>query len=294
MTECTERSEGREGMPTEHSMTTTVVRAGHGPLHVARIGWARGVLEVREFFRQRESVVFTLAFPVIFLLIFGSILNFPIQGGIKFTQYFAPGIMAVGLFGASFQTLAIQIAVERDKGILKRLEGTPMPPQAYFIGKIVMVFATVVLEIAILLVISVALGKVSLPSDWHRWLTMTWVTLIGVAAGSMLGIAFSSVPRSGKAAPAVVTPVALILQFISGVYFVFTGFPKPLQYIGAFFPLKWIAQGYRSVFLPESYAPYEPAHGWEHGRTALILAAWAVFGLLLALRTFRWRTARDA
>jgi ABC-2 type transport system permease protein len=79
-------------------------------------------------------------------------------------------------------------------------------------------------EIVILLGISVALGKVSLPSDWHRWVTMLWVTLLGVAAGSILGIAFSSLARSGKAAPAVVTPVALILRSVSGVYFVFTGF----------------------------------------------------------------------
>ncbi len=274
--------------------TTTVVRAGHGPVHVARLGWARGIIELKDFFRQRESVVFTLAFPVILLLIFGSILNFPIQGGLNFTQYFAPGIIAVGLFGASFQTLAIQIAVERDKGILKRLEGTPMPPQSYFLGKIVMVLVTVVLEIVILLGISVALGKVTLPSDWHRWVTMLWVTLLGVAAGSILGIAFSSVPRTGKSAPAVVTPIALILQFISGVYFVFTQFPKWLQPIGAVFPLKWIAQGYRSVFLPDSYGQYEAGGGWEHGRTALVLGAWAVVGLLLAARTFRWRAGRNA
>ena len=270
-----------------------VVRAGHGPAHVARIGWARGVLEIREFFRQRESVVFTLAFPVILLLIFGSILNFRIEGGLNFTQYFAPGIIAVGLFGASFQTLAIQIAIERDKGILKRLEGTPMPPAAYFIGKGLMVLTTVVLEIIVLLAVSVALGKVTLPTDWHRWVTLTWVTLLGVAAGSALGIAYSSLARDAKSAPAVVTPVALILQFISGVYFVFTQFPRPLQYIGAFFPLKWIAQGYRSVFLPDSYAPFEAAGNWEHGRIALVLGAWTILGLVLTLRTFRWRNGRD-
>jgi ABC-2 type transport system permease protein len=274
--------------------TTAPVRAGHGIVHVARIGWARGILEVREFFRQRETVVFTVAFPVILLLIFGSILTFPIEGGINFTQYFAPGIMAVGLFGASFQTLAIQIAIERDKGILKRLEGTPMPPASYFIGKGILVLVSVLLEVFILLAISVALGKVSLPTDWHRWVTMAWVTLLGVAAGSILGIAFSSLARNAKSAPAVVTPVALILQFISGVYFVFTGFPKFLQYTGAFFPLKWIAQGYRSVFLPESYAYQEPAHSWEHGRIALVLGAWAVVGLLFAIRTFRWRNSRNA
>ena len=277
-------------------MTTTAVpaRAGRGPAHIAKIGWERGKLEVKEFFRQRESVVFTVAFPVILLFIFGSILNYNIDGGIKFSQYFVPGIIASGLFGVCFQTVAIQIAIERDKGILKRLRGTPMPPTSYFFGKIVMIFTLVVLETAVLLAIASALGKVTLPSDWHKWVTFAWVTVLGTVAGSLLGIAFSSVPRSGKAAPATVTPIALVLQFLSGVYFVFTGLPQWLQHVGALFPLKWIAQGYRSVFLPDSFATQEPAHHWEHGRIALILALWAVGGLVLTLRTFRWRSSRDA
>jgi len=269
-------------------------KAGQGPAYTAKIGWLRGQLEIKEFFRQRESVVFTMAFPVILLLIFGSVLNYDIKGGINFSNYFVPGILASGLFGVAFQTLAIQIAVERDKGVLKRLEGTPMPPAAYFIGKVVMVLTLVVAESVILLAIAKALGKVDFPSDWHKWLTFTWVTVLGAAAGSLLGIAFSSVPRTGKAAPAVVTPIALVLQFLSGVYFVFTSLPQYLQHIGAFFPLKWIAQGYRSVFLPEFMAKQEAAQTWEPGRTALILAVWSVAGLFLALRTFRWRAGRDA
>jgi ABC-2 type transport system permease protein len=273
---------------------TTAVRVPTGPLHAARIGWERARLEVKEFFRQRESVVFTLAFPVILLLIFGEVLNYTIPGNISFSQYFVPGILASGLFGVCFQTVAIQIAIERDKGILKRLQGTPMPPSAYFIGKILMVLVMVVLETVVLLVISSALGKVSLPSDGGKWLTFVWVTLLGVAAGSLLGIAFSSVPKSGKSAPATITPLALVLQFLSGVYFVFTSLPGWLQHVGAFFPLKWIAQGYRSVFLPDSFAQQEAAHHWEHGRIALVLGVWAVGGLFLVLRTFRWRTTKDA
>jgi ABC-2 type transport system permease protein len=274
--------------------TQTVPVVGHGAGHALRIGWLRGKLEIKEFFRQGESVVFTLAFPVILLLIFGSVLNYPIPGNIHFGQYFVPGILASGLFGVAFQTLAIQIAVERDKGVLKRLEGTPMPPSAYFIGKIMMVLILVVLESIVLLVIGSILGKVSMPNDWHRWLTFGWVTVLGVIAGSLLGIAFSSLARSGKSAPAVVTPVALVLQFMSGVYFVFTQLPKYLQVVGAFFPLKWIAQGYRSVFLPDSMGQYEAAHGWEHGMTAIVLALWMVAGLLFALRTFRWRSHADS
>jgi ABC-2 type transport system permease protein len=275
-------------------MSTVAVRAGHGPAFAARIGWERGKLELREFFRTRESVVFTLTFPVILLLFFTQVVSYPIPGGLTFSQYFVPGVLAVGLFGASFQTLAIQISIEREKGILKRLEGTPMPPSAYFIGKIIMVFAVVLMETAILLGVSAAMGKVKLPTEPGKYLTWLWITVLGVAAGAVLGMAFSSVARSGKAAPAVVTPVALVLQFISGVYFVFAAAPSWLQISASIFPLRWIAQGYRSVFLPDSYASQEAAGTWEHGRTALVLGAWAVLGLLVTIRTFRWRNGRDA
>jgi ABC-2 type transport system permease protein len=280
-------------MTTATAPSTTPV--ARGPVHALAIGWLRGKLEVKEFFRQRESVVFTLAFPVILLLIFGSVFSYTIDNtDVAFARYFVPGILATGLFGVAFQTLAIQIAVERDKGVLKRLEGTPMPPSSYFIGKIVMVLTMVILESIILLAIAELLGKVSLPTDWHRWVTFVWVTVLGTAAGSVAGIAFSSIPRTGKAAPAVVTPVALVLQFMSGVYFVFTTVSKPLQTVGAIFPLKWIAQGYRSVFLPQRLVVLEPTKtSWEHGRIALVLALWLIAGTFLALRTFRWRTRKD-
>lgn len=279
---------------TRPTARTTAARAATGPAHTARIGWERGRLEVKEFFRQRESVVFTLAFPVMLLLLFGAIIGgYPIEGGLTFAQYFVPGILAAGLFGVAFQTLAIQIAIERDKNILKRLRGTPMPPAAYFLGKIIMVLAMVVLESAVLLVIAGVLGKVRMPSTVHAWSTFAWVTLLGTAAGALLGIAFSSIPRTGRAAPATITPLALVLQFISGVYFVFTTQPQWLQHVGAFFPLKWIAQGYRSVFLPAAYAAHEPAGAWELGRTALVLAVWSVGGLFFALRTFRWQRRDD-
>jgi len=106
-------------------------------------------------------------------------------------------------------------------------------------------------------------------------------------------VAFSSVARTGRSAPAMVTPVALVLQFTSGVFFVFTQLPTWMQQIAAVFPLKWMTQGMRSVFLPDSFAAEEPAGSWELGRVALILAVWCVAGLVLCLLTFRWTTRRD-
>jgi ABC-2 type transport system permease protein len=109
----------------------------------------------------------------------------------------------------------------------------------------------------------------------------------------LLGIAFSSLPRSGKSASAVVIPVVLVLQFISGVFFLYSDIPGWLRTIAEIFPLKWMAQGMRSVFLPDSMAAVEVSGSWQHGPTALILVGWTIGGLVLFLRTFRWRRRDD-
>ncbi len=268
----------------------TPVPAGFG--QAVRIGLLRGRLEVLQFFRGRESVVFSFLFPVILLVIFGSIFDQQIAPGVTFTQYFVAGMIAAGLFTTSFQVLAIQIPIERDRGVLKRLAGTPMPRSAYFIGKIIMVLVSSLLEITVLLTVATLFYDIRLPTTPQRWATFAWVVVLGIAACTLCGIAFSSLPREGKRAPAMVTPVALVLQFISGVFFVYTELPGWMQQIAALFPLKWITQGMRSVFLPDSFAVNEPAGSWESGRIALVLVAWVVLGLVLCLRTFRW-TGRE-
>jgi ABC-2 type transport system permease protein len=252
------------------------------------LGLSRGELEIKQFLRSRESVVFTMLFPVILIVIFGAVFNRQITPGVTFTQYFVTGMIASGLMSVGFQSLAIQIPIERDRGVLKRLRGTPMPPAAYFVGKVVMVLAVGVAETVILLLVAVAFYHVSLPRGLDRWLTFGWVSLLGITACTLCGIAYSSLVRTGRGAPAVVTPVALVLQFISGVFFVFTDLPKWMQQVAALFPLKWMCQGMRSVFLPESFAARETAHSWELGRVALVLGAWCVGGLVLCLLTFRW------
>ncbi len=244
------------------------------------------------FFRQRDSMVFTFLFPVILLFIFGSAFSGDIAPGVSFTQYFAAGMIASGIALSSFQSLAIGIAVERDEGTLKRLRGTPMPPLAYFVGKIGLVLVTSVVQFAVLLVIGTLFFGLDLPSSADLWLRFAWLFLLGIAAGTTLGIAYSSVPRSSRSAAAVVSPVVIVLQFVSGIFFVYSALPSWMQAVGALFPLKWIAQGMRSVFLPDSFASQEVG-GWQLPQAALVLGAWAVVGLLLCARTFRW-LRRDA
>ena len=115
------------------------------------LGIRRGGLEMRQFARQRESVVFTLLFPVILLIIFGSVFKDTIAPGVTFSQYFVAGMIASGLVNTGFQALAITIPLEREFGALKRLRGTPMPASSYFIGKAILVCVSTVIQIVMLL-----------------------------------------------------------------------------------------------------------------------------------------------
>ncbi len=265
-----------------------------------RLAGARASTELRIFFRERDSLIFVFFFPTMFLLLFAALMGgiditegMDVPVAVNFKQYFLPGMVATGLIYTGFQNLAVSIPVERDQGVLKRLRGTPLPPAAYFVGKVFQVYAVSVVQIGLLLAVARFVLGIPLPTDAHSWLTFAWVFALGVAVCTVLGMAFSSVPRTGKSAGAVVIPVVLILQFLSGIYFPFSQIPAWVQTFSGFFPLRWIAQAMRSVFLPDFMVAQEPGQTWGLGTGALVMGAWLVVGLALAFRFFRWQARKD-
>ncbi|PTA45815.1 ABC transporter permease [Micromonospora sp. RP3T] len=280
-------------MTTTTKPTAPVVAAPARRTGAGALALRQGRLEITQFLRSRESVVFTMGFPIIMILIFAAIFSDEIAPGVSYTQYFITGMIATGLMTVSFQNLGIWIPIERDRGVLKRYRGTPMPKWVWFAGKVIMVVVIGVAETALLLAVSVALFDLDLPQTAAKWLTFGWVAVLGVTACTLCGIAISSLARTARSGSAVVTPVALVLQFISGVFFVFTSLPTWMQQVAAIFPLKWMCQGLRSVFLPDSFGAQEPGGSFELGTVALVLGAWCVIGLILCLTTFRWTTRRD-
>jgi ABC-2 type transport system permease protein len=197
-------------------------------------------------------------------------------------------MVAAGVMLTSFQSMALSVAVERDDGTLKRLRATPMPPVSYFLGKVGLLASTSLAQFALLIAVAKIGFGVQLPSDAGHWATFIWVFLLGVASGTVLGIAYSSMASSSRSVGAIVIAPTLILQFISGVYFAFTDLPDWLKQVASVFPLKWIAQGMRSVFFPDELASLEMAGAWEHGRTVVVLGVWGLAGLVLCVLTFRW------
>lgn len=270
---------------------TTGTTNRFGPARTIRLGIRRIGFELRQYFRAGDQVFFTFLFPTVMYLIFATIFTGDVGQGpdaVSMATYYLPGLVAGGILLSGVQGLSIEIAVEKSDGTLKRLGSTPLSPVTYFLGKIGQVFVTAILQIGLLMAVAVILYRVDLPTDPEAWARFAWVFVLGLLCCSLLGIALSSVPRSGKTASAVVIPVVLLLQFVSGVYIAFSTLPEWLQNVSAVFPLKWIAQGMRSALLPDSFRAAEQGGDWQLGLVALAIGVWLIIGAVLGRATFRW------
>lgn len=265
----------------------------NAPARILRLTWERTRIELKQFFRTPEQVFFTFLLPVLFVLIFSTIFSGEIDGPpgtekVEFAQYFVPGMIAAGIMSATFASLATTISIEQHDGLLRRLSGTPLPRSAYFGGKVGLALFTAALEVVLILGIGVALYGVNLPTEPEKWLAFVAVFIAGVSACSLLGIAYTRLIRSSSGAAAIVQPPYLVLQFISGVFLQFSQVPPFLQAIASIFPLKWMVQGFRYVFLPDWVAVDDYGGQWHMDLVLLVLAVWLVVSFVAARLWFRW------
>ena len=262
------------------------------------LGASRIGMETKTYFRSPDTLFFTFLFPFVMLAIFSAAFSAQGEVGppgseISVGAYYLPGMIAAGILLSGVQNLAVDIALEKSNGTLKRLGATPLSPMAYFMGKIGQVFVTGVLQAGLLLLAGRLVLGIDLPTEPEKWVTFAWVFALGLVTSALVGIALSALPRSGKSATAVVIPTVLLLQFMSGVYLQWNMLPAWLQDIAGLFPVKWIAQGMRSVFLPEGWEVLEQQESWNLPGIAIALGIWLVVGVVLSRLTFRW-IRRDA
>jgi ABC-2 type transport system permease protein len=254
-----------------------------------QIGFSRVIPELKMFYRRPEQVALTFSMPAVICLLLGSIFsaNLP-DSDISTGAVIAASMLAYGILSTSFINLGISIAADRDTGALRRLRGTPTTASSYFIGKIMLVAIVSFAEAVILLSVGVFVFGLRLPSDVFGWFTLTWVFVLGIVSCSLLGIFISNFASNAVSAAVLTNGPAVGLQFLSGTYVPLMMLPTWMLIVGSIFPVKWMAQGFRSVLLPAQMVAFEPAGSWEHGRAFLVLAAWSLGGLIACLYAFRW------
>jgi ABC-2 type transport system permease protein len=259
----------------------------------ARIGLSRIVAELKMFYRRPEQMALTFSMPAVICLLLGSIFSATLPGTDTSTgAVIAASMLAYGILSTSFINLGVSIAADRETGALRRLRGTPATASSYFIGKIMLVAIVSLAEAVILLLVGVLVFRLHLPTSVFGWFTLTWVFILGIVSCSLLGIFVSNLASNALSAAVITNGPAVGLQFVSGTYVPLMVLPTWMLIVGSFFPVKWMAQGFRSVLLPPQMVAFEPAGSWEHGRIFLVLAAWSIVGLLACVSVFRWSDKR--
>ncbi|OBB45841.1 MULTISPECIES: ABC transporter permease [unclassified Mycobacterium] len=254
-----------------------------------RIGWSRIVPELKMFYRRPEQMVLTFSMPAVICLLLGSIFSAKLPDNETSTgAVIAASMLAYGILSTSFVNLGISIAADRETGALRRLRGTPATASSYFIGKIALVAVVSFAEAVLLLIVGVFVFGLHLPTDAVGWFTLAWVSILGIVSCSLLGIFISNLASNAVSAAVLTNGPSVALQFVSGTYVPLMILPAWMLVIGSLFPVKWMAQGFRSVLLPAEMVALEPAGSWEHWRIFLVLAAWSVAGLVGCLAVFRW------
>jgi ABC-2 type transport system permease protein len=176
------------------------------------------------FWRNREAAFFSFLFPILLLVLIGSVYGDEPIEGVSAPTFLLIGLLGYGVAANAFAALAITLVVRREAGLLKRVRGTPLGPGAYLSA----VIGSTVVVIALQVAAQLFLGVYVLDADWpERPLLFAFAILLGAAAFAALGIAITTVVRTAEGSSAVVNAIYLPMAFISGVFFSTHLLPRP-------------------------------------------------------------------
>jgi ABC-2 type transport system permease protein len=249
-------------------------------LALRQTGWALIMV-----LRVRENVVFTLAFPIVLLVLFCSIFGaggdttaLPGGGRISAEGYFTGAMAAYAITSTAFSALAISLVNQRETGQLKRLRGTPLPSWVFVVAQMLRVILLSIVIVTVLLAIGALVFGVSLDAEAIARIAVFGA--LGTATMSALAMALTAVTRSADTVSTVAPFIAVMLSFISGVFLPIELLPDWLATLGGVLPLAPLAEGLHRALVQDG--------GGLAVGNLLVPAAWALGGLVVAVRWFRW------
>jgi ABC-2 type transport system permease protein len=242
---------------------------------------------IKSVLRNQRALVFTIAFPIVLLVLFNSIFahgseTTTLTRGLELDEdaYFTAGILAYTIMLSAFSTMAIGLTAQRESGQLKRLRGTPLPPSIFMVAQVVRAILLILFMTVVLLLIGHFAYDVHFPGDTFGGFIVYLV--VGTATMCILGIALTAVTPTAESAATIAPFTAVLLSFVSGVFIPVSELPNWLQEIGRVFPLAHLSDG-----LQTTLAPATTGSGLS-GTNLGVLGLWALAGLVVAVRKFSW------
>ena len=241
--------------------------------------WRQYRLERRLFWRNPSAAFFNFLLPLLFLVAGGLILH----GNQSQLNKLVPAIAGMSVMSTTFTALAYNIVFLRERGVLKRIRGTPLPTISYLGG----VAANAVTNTALQVTIVVVAGRVFFGIGWPKdWLELLVFVTAGVVCFAALGVAFAHAIPNFESTAAYVNAVFLPVVFVSFYVFDASGAPQFLRTIAEALPLYPLIHGLSGALVSgTSLATSISDLG--------VIAVWALFGIWLAIRGFSWEQRQN-
>lgn len=278
---------------TRNSTSTSTSTAPARWVAIARGALRQTVIEVR-IQMLSPMVASWLIMPGIGLLVLWFLRDSDVMGSeVSLAQLGIPGLLAMTIVTNGLIGIAGQLITERDDGTLLRAKAVPGGMPSRLIGDVFVNIGTALGPMLVLL----ALGGFLIPDIWPTgpvaWLTLLWVSILGLFATLPLGAVFGAMLRT----PALLWTTALGtygLLAISGIFYPLQALPGWVQTIAQALPVYWTGLGLRHALLPDAAVALEIGQSWRVLQTAGMLGLWTVIGLAVAPAALRRMARRQS
>jgi ABC-2 type transport system permease protein len=237
-------------------------------------------METKLFLRDPLCTFFTMAFPLMYLFLFGFISGnepTPMYGGRNMIEAVIPNLtaMIISMMGLTFIT--VTMATYREKGILRRLRTTPVSPLVLLVAQLVVVFAMTCLGMLLL----VAAGKIF-------YNIAIQVNVFNVLAGFVLsslcffgiGFVLAGILPSARTAQIVGMVLLYPMILLSGAFFSLDLLPEGVQKVANYLPLTYVVNLLNGLWYGEPWR--------DHWLNVVVLSSILVLSVIVSIKAFQW------
>src|SRR3990170_5997257 len=238
------------------------------------------VMELKMFLRNPTGAFFTIIFPLMLVLVFGSIYSNEANhdfGGYGIVDVYVPSFTGMIVAIAALTILNTEIATAREKGVLRRLKATPLRPITIMTSKLIMVFMVTSLGMVIMIVA----GKLAFGLRFNgNPLEVIVAFVLSSFSFFAFGLVIASLMPNVRAAESVGFILLFLMLFLSGVFVPFEVVPDTVQQVAQVLPMTHVTTLMRGLWIGQSLA--------EHLKEIVVLLGILVAGVIISAKIFRW------
>jgi ABC-2 type transport system permease protein len=237
-------------------------------------------VELKLFVREPIGLFFTLAFPVLLLILFGSIYgNKPTElfGGLGTIDVSVPAYTAMIIGTAGLMSLPITLSTYRERGVLRRFRTTPVRAEAILIAQMIVVFLMTLLGMVLLIVTGKLVYGLHFTGNPF---SVALGFILGCLSFYALGFVLGGLLPTARSTQVVSMAVFYPMLFLSGAGMPRELLPENLQRLSKILPLTHVVTLLRGLWTGEAWS--------QHWTEVGVLGGVLLVATLVAARVFRW------